>query len=405
LLWLLFGVFASVVEIAVLLFILLPSSSPEHDDHSHSAPLAAASSGEETAPEDEADAAVSVARLLNMVDCRWQHDLAPAAGEVAEGTDLRLESGFAELRFNSGARVVLQGPVWLTPTAENAGQLHQGKLTARVPVPAQGFTIDTPTGQVVDLGTEFGLHVLPSGETVVSVFFGKVEARPSTPGTDVVSSSLLVAGQTAHMTREVQLVGPAEVGQPSAEGEFVRWMPEQGRFRLFATGRGLEQGTLDPHWQIAHESNPTEFKTASIINPNPLWMPNDHYSSQWISLADGEASLPAGRHIFRTRFSLSGYETSHARIIGRWMADNSVEEIRLNGQVVSNGPAVSGFGEFKQFEITTGFAPDENTVEFIVGNDGDGGSPMGFRVEWYGLAEAIEQDKFESKNEVPLNRN
>jgi hypothetical protein len=204
------------------------------------------------------------------------------------------------------------------------------------------------------------------------------------------------------MTREVRLVGSAEVGAGTGGGEFLRWLPDQGRFPLFATGRGLEEGQVDPHWEIAHESGTWEFKPACVIRPNPVWLPNDHYSSQWISLADGETPLPAGRHVFRTRFNLAGYKTEKARIIGRWMADNGVDEIRLNGRVVSSGPVESGFGEFKQFEITEGFVPDENIVEFVVNNDGEGGSPMGLRVEWYGIAEASEQDDSRSNKEAPV---
>ena len=49
-----------------------------------------------------------------------------------------------------------------------------GKLRANVPKVAQGFSIDTPKGKVVDLGTEFGLNVEEDGVTEIYVYVGKV---------------------------------------------------------------------------------------------------------------------------------------------------------------------------------------------------------------------------------------
>ena len=50
---------------------------------------------------------------------------------------------------------------------------------ASVTEAGHGFTIETPNGKVVDLGTEFGVTVDDLGVSEVSVFQGKVEAFPS----------------------------------------------------------------------------------------------------------------------------------------------------------------------------------------------------------------------------------
>ena len=49
-------------------------------------------------------------------------------------------------------------------------------MTARVPVPAHGFTVHSPQGKVVDLGTEFGVSVDGPGTTSVRVFSGDLTA-------------------------------------------------------------------------------------------------------------------------------------------------------------------------------------------------------------------------------------
>ena len=54
-------------------------------------------------------------------------------------------------------------------------QLVSGLLTATVPPGAEGFRVDTPTAQVVDLGTAFGIEQRTDGTSKVSVFDGEVE--------------------------------------------------------------------------------------------------------------------------------------------------------------------------------------------------------------------------------------
>ncbi|MEK6237620.1 MAG: FecR family protein, partial [Planctomycetales bacterium] len=77
--------------------------------------------------------------------------------------------------FNSGARVVLQGPAAIIVQSDMAAELQYGRLTARVPPPAQGFTVYAAAVQVIDLGTEFGLRLRASGVLDVHVFNGVVE--------------------------------------------------------------------------------------------------------------------------------------------------------------------------------------------------------------------------------------
>jgi hypothetical protein len=119
-----------------------------------------------------------VAWLVNAQNCQWADDSAPV-GDMRAGAVLRVQHGLAEIRFRSGARVVLQGPASLELLSAKSARLLHGKLTAKVPGQAIGFEILSPQGKVVDLGTEFGLAVAENGRTDVYVFEGKVEASPT----------------------------------------------------------------------------------------------------------------------------------------------------------------------------------------------------------------------------------
>lgn len=147
----------------------------------------------------------AVAWLVNAQNCTWADG--EQAGPMRAGSVLDLERGLAELRFQSGARVVLQGPARLALLSNKAARLLHGKLTARVPTTAAGFEILAPQGKVIDLGTEFGLSVTQEGGADVYVFEGKVEAYAG--AADAVSLS---QNQAARIEAGRVTVQPAEPG-------------------------------------------------------------------------------------------------------------------------------------------------------------------------------------------------
>jgi len=141
----------------------------------------------------------AVAWLVNAQNCKWSEG--EPGGDMQAGKVLKLERGLAEVRFQCGARVVLEGPASLELLSGRSARLRHGKLTARVPGPAAGFEVLSPQGKVIDLGTEFGIAVSNTGATEVYVFEGKVEAHAADNGkADPMSltqnqAARIVAGQ------------------------------------------------------------------------------------------------------------------------------------------------------------------------------------------------------------------
>jgi len=52
-----------------------------------------------------------------------------------------------------------------------------GRLTATVPSGATEFTVRTPTSEIVDLGTEFGVEVDEQGNSMAVVLSGRITAQ------------------------------------------------------------------------------------------------------------------------------------------------------------------------------------------------------------------------------------
>ena len=147
-----------------------------------------------------------VGRITGMADCKFEggsgfrvqgsgaedqeSEIRNQKCLVALGDKLALSSGLMEITYDTGAKVVLQGPVTYEVESPAGGFLSLGKLTARVEgTKSQAanqkseirnhklFAVRTPTATVTDLGTEFGVEVQQSGATEAKVLRGKIEVR------------------------------------------------------------------------------------------------------------------------------------------------------------------------------------------------------------------------------------
>jgi hypothetical protein len=118
-----------------------------------------------------------VARLSGVENCQWIGADLPVGEELRRGQHLQLKSGFAEVAFDSGATVTLEGPAALDLSSEWEAVLKEGTLKAEVPPEAVGFRVSNPEVEVVDLGTAFSMVAEGSGATEVFVLQGTIEAH------------------------------------------------------------------------------------------------------------------------------------------------------------------------------------------------------------------------------------
>jgi hypothetical protein len=120
-----------------------------------------------------------IARLTKVRNCAWQDPAtAPRIGtELAAGQKLNLAKGLAEIKYNNGVQVILEGPAVFEISRPGQSYLTSGKMTATVPSHAIGYTVETPNARVIDMGTEFAVKVRPGKLSEVHVFQGRVEAQ------------------------------------------------------------------------------------------------------------------------------------------------------------------------------------------------------------------------------------
>ena len=151
--------------------------------------------------------------------------------DLKAGRLLSLVSGRAEFLFDSGARVILEGPAELRLLNNNGAALSTGRLVAKVPPAAVGFTIDAPNTRSIDLGTEFGVEVKPLAYTEVHVLDGRVETRVlDNRGKE--TRSLMLSKNDAVRVAVSANTKPIVTTMASAPNQFARTVGEEAGFSL-----------------------------------------------------------------------------------------------------------------------------------------------------------------------------
>ncbi len=175
-----------------------------------------------------------MARLTGSKDCRWADAAStPRPGDYLwPGQRLRLSTGFAEITFDSGAQVVLEGPALVEINSAWDATLLNGTLRVSAPPEAIGFRINNPTVDVMGLGTEFTMIADASGAAEVLVLKGEVEVASSRAGEQTYvlreneSKRFAASGISEIRDREQKFAhfsrpAPLEIFSPATR--YVRW--------------------------------------------------------------------------------------------------------------------------------------------------------------------------------------
>jgi hypothetical protein len=210
--------------------------------------------------------------LTEATGCRWA-EAPPSPGEPFGHRLLKLQAGVAELKFAKGAQVTVEGPCEFEVRSPNEGFLRHGMLMAHVPQQAIGFTVQTPTVTVVDLGTEFAMNADEQGITEVEVLTGKVKLQPraSTNDSSPTQPITVIAGSA------LRVEPPQADGAPQ-----VRKIPATGN-RLSKTANASKSRHIVVSGALASSTFSADLSVNNLINgsglvgerhsaiPNDMW--------------------------------------------------------------------------------------------------------------------------------------
>lgn len=116
-----------------------------------------------------------IAQLASAFNSQWAGE-APRTGQPLAPGRYELVSGEALFRMTSGAEALIKGPARFELTGTNQVTLDAGTLIAQVPQEAIGFTVITSSARIIDVGTEFAVHVAEDRRVQLQVHQGAVRA-------------------------------------------------------------------------------------------------------------------------------------------------------------------------------------------------------------------------------------
>ncbi len=157
---------------------------------------------------------------------------------------IRLFAGSVELTFDQGAVVTVDGPVEFRPLSTGQLELRRGRLLASVPQQAIGFTVSTPTSQVVDLGTEFEVSVNDEGQSDVQVLKGEIEVGPIIADGEKFPKWRLLPGKfdRASFYARLQIQGPTPISASlrGPRGQFQGFVSLNGQTAEFSSPEAFD---------------------------------------------------------------------------------------------------------------------------------------------------------------------
>lgn len=172
-----------------------------------------------------------VARVLDSGRCEWTQGKSAKSRSILYEGSLEITKGTLKFAMYDGTEVALDAPAVIE--LEQIGQiyLNQGAMRATVPPVAAGFTVRTPSGSIVDYGTEFTVQVDTAGKTFVEVFRGIVELRDSSNPLIFKTAQKLTVGQKGQIDPQGKITWSEPEYHPNGEIR-VQWncQEETGRW-------------------------------------------------------------------------------------------------------------------------------------------------------------------------------
>lgn len=322
-------------------------------------------------------------------------------GSRMDARKLQLTEGVAQFDFSNGSQVLIEAPALFEIRGGDRVVLHGGVLSATVPQEGIGFVVETPGGSVRDLGTEFSVKVAPdTGVVETYVRKGKVEwnANNSAPVRLVSGDGIRIerSEDGSYRSNEKAVVDASlfmslnEMNGLVQSGTAERAVVEP--ITLNNTGFNLAVGRADSAWAVRNVDADSS-REAVVLAINEYFLPHDPLSSMWLTAPDHERSENS-RFVFETRFDLAGFDPASVIIRGRFLVDDQLKSIRINGHMIKVPDHSQRNADdhrtcllkFTDFTIHKGFVGGSNVIAFEVENEID---RMGLRVELRGTARRL----------------
>lgn len=347
-----------------------------------------------------------VATLSSQDNARWQQG-SPTIGQVfREGQTAELIEGEARISVGCGAEIAMRAPCALKFVARDKVELEYGDMAVHVAEWAKGFSVLTDSMEVVDLGTTFTVSASKEKGVQTEVIQGLVRVHPKMADKD--RRGLLVGeGKGYAVDRQGRGNALQQASDSMFETASLSKLHLYRPINLLNTGVGFDEGDEDPNWMVVDGPGEGDFEPryAVVCVPDERYLPNDKANSQWVSMPGWQTAEKKSLYTFKTEFELDGYDLRTIQLFGRFLADNGIKAVRINGIPVTveswiDNESLQEFdhSQFRYVNVTDGLVAGTNVVEIDVWNGifaepaewRDLPNPMALRVEWYAFGRQSE---------------
>ncbi len=296
-------------------------------------------------------------QMTNAASAKFFGEVTPQPNSpMSMGHEYALTRGMIELHFPAGATTIIEAPAVFTVSSSNRLLLTVGTCSVYAPEGAQGFRVDTPLANVVDLGTRFVIDVGQSGNTSVQVVEGEAD----------VFAKYTIAGKAGEVEKRINLHGhqaslltphDAAVANeiPYDESKYARRLPD--RVIGFSAVED-SAGAVDELLSVVVQRDGTEYKYGvdELIPAEVM-----HYNGPGNAFVTVSAKVGIETYVdAATRARLTGLD--HSLCSGIINAGGQVEPLEIDPvfstDTASDTTVTPGLGIRFQQPVTNSAGPD-----------------------------------------------
>lgn len=115
-----------------------------------------------------------VATITDSMDTKWSSPLLPQKGTrlAVSSEQIELHRGIVKIESDKGVQIILEAPAKFRFLSSEEVFLYQGRLLAYVSESGSGFSVQTNTSKIIDLGTKFGVYAEMNDVAELHLFKG-----------------------------------------------------------------------------------------------------------------------------------------------------------------------------------------------------------------------------------------
>jgi hypothetical protein len=386
--------FGSVAIAASLLWVALTFLASDDNDRAPDEPSLVASATPQASLvatlEDSIDAEL-IFPPADGVTTEEKNISTEATTRLATG-DYLLTRGVIRLEFDSGATIIVEAPASISLKSADRVKLVRGRLVGNVPPVAIGFTVETASATVVDLGTEFGVAALDDQVADISVFDGEVEviAASSAQDSSAETGRRARLRLTVDTSVRVNADGAMDVAQ-TQENLFFRELPTPEELQQkIAYERWLKHSqaiAVDPDIVVYYNFNDQDSGDIHLLNragdatsmhgdiQNAHWDAGRWPQKQSLRFGDNSGDVGSASYVqidvpgsydVVTTCAWVNVDATTTGMQGLLLSDGVTPDGRLHWQIREDGRLQAGFYASGK-ENLIGFASDVSLADAGLG--------------------------------------